>query len=268
MAFPGRKSGSTLRSAVTCEAEQGVCAVCYGQNLSRGARAEIGDAVRVIAALAIRSPDPLPEGRLHKGNCVLPGKSLRSKSCDTATRSELLCLKDTLVVEREGEKDPHELLRILGVQATARYLIEEAQQLLVSLGFSLADQHLEVIVRRMLRWIEIKEGGAARLIEGQRISQERFRALIQEANARQALPPVGARVLCGGTEAAQQQESFIDAFYERQPRALVDAALAGARADLRLGSGAVALGLRWARARKRKHQTSEAKSSGVLTGVN
>lgn len=127
-----------------------------------------------------------------------------------------------------GSINPHDILRILGVDATQRYLVYEVQKVYKSQGVEINDKHIEVIVRQMLRKIKIEDPGDADLLPGDYIDVNLFEDQnnrIAQANGKQAL---GKPVLMGITKAALATESFLSAAsFQETTRVLTDAAIKG-----------------------------------------
>ncbi len=134
----------------------------------------------------------------------------------------------------DGEPNPHDILRLQGVEPLADYLVREIQDVYRLQGVKINDKHIEVIIRQMLRKIEIKDPGDTRLLKGEQLDRARLIELNQEMermNKKQAeLTPV----LLGITKASLATESFISAAsFQETTRVLTEAAVRGLRDDLR-----------------------------------
>ncbi|MGI6690270.1 MAG: DNA-directed RNA polymerase subunit beta' [Christensenellales bacterium] len=128
----------------------------------------------------------------------------------------------------DGSINPHHLLRILGVKAVQEYLLREVLSVYHSQGVGIADKHIEVIVRQMLRKVRIEDGGDTNLLPGSLVDIFAF----EEANERiireDGQPATAKRVLLGITKASLATESFLSAAsFQETTRVLTDAAIKG-----------------------------------------
>lgn len=128
----------------------------------------------------------------------------------------------------EGSVNPHDVLRIKGVQGVKNYLLSEVQKVYRLQGVDINDKHLEVVVRQMTRKIKIEESGDTELLPGTMIDIFDY----DEENARvEALggkPAVGKVALLGITKAALATDSFLSAAsFQETTRVLTDAAIKG-----------------------------------------
>ncbi|HWZ63067.1 MAG TPA: DNA-directed RNA polymerase subunit beta' [Steroidobacteraceae bacterium] len=134
----------------------------------------------------------------------------------------------------DGEPNPHDILRLQGVEALANYLVREIQDVYRLQGVKINDKHIEVIIRQMLRKTEVQEAGETTLLRGEQL--DRARALDVNDRAQQGgkkaarLQPV----LLGITKASLATESFISAAsFQETTRVLTEAAVRGLKDDLR-----------------------------------
>ncbi|TLZ20002.1 MAG: DNA-directed RNA polymerase subunit beta' [Gammaproteobacteria bacterium] len=134
----------------------------------------------------------------------------------------------------DGEPNPHDILRLQGVEALANYLVREIQDVYRLQGVKINDKHIEVIIRQMLRKTEVQEAGETALLRGEQL--DRSRALDINDRAQQdgkkaaRLQPV----LLGITKASLATESFISAAsFQETTRVLTEAAVRGLKDDLR-----------------------------------
>jgi DNA-directed RNA polymerase subunit beta' len=134
----------------------------------------------------------------------------------------------------DGEPNPHDILRLQGVEALANYLVREIQDVYRLQGVKINDKHIEVIIRQMLRKTEVQAAGETSLLRGEQL--DRSRALDINDRAQQdgkqsaALQPV----LLGITKASLATESFISAAsFQETTRVLTEAAVRGLKDDLR-----------------------------------
>jgi DNA-directed RNA polymerase subunit beta' len=128
----------------------------------------------------------------------------------------------------EGVKNPHHTLRVLGREATERYLLSEVQRVYRSQGVNINDKHFEVIVRRMLSKVQITDSGDTELLPGElvnRLGLEDVNREVVEAGGR---PAKGWPVLLGITKASLNTESFLSAAsFQHTIRVLSGAAVEG-----------------------------------------
>ena len=140
--------------------------------------------------------------------------------------------KGELIVD--GPVDPHDILRLKGVEELARYIVDEVQEVYRLQGVRINDKHIEVIVRQMLRRVNITHPGNTRFITGEQV--ERAEVLIEnermlEQDKEEALYEY---VLLGITKASLSTDSFISAAsFQETTRVLTEAAIMGKRDDLR-----------------------------------
>ncbi len=134
----------------------------------------------------------------------------------------------------DGEPNPHDILRLQGVEPLANYLVREIQDVYRLQGVKINDKHIEVIIRQMLRKIEIVEIGDTPFLRGEQMD----RARVLEANDRVTkegrLPAIADPILLGITKASLATESFISAAsFQETTRVLTEAAVRGMKDDLR-----------------------------------
>jgi DNA-directed RNA polymerase subunit beta' len=134
----------------------------------------------------------------------------------------------------DGPADPHDILRLLGVEALARYITDEVQDVYRLQGVKINDKHIEVIVRQMLRRIQIADAGDTKFIPGEQVE----RAEVLEENERvekeAKKPATYDYMLLGITKASLSTDSFISAAsFQETTRVLTEAAIMGKRDDLR-----------------------------------
>ena len=134
----------------------------------------------------------------------------------------------------DGPSNPHDILRLLGVAELAKYITVEIQDVYRLQGVSINDKHIEVIVRQMLRKVEISDAGDSTFIPGDQVELVR----VLEENARleqeEKFPAKYERLLLGITKASLATESFISAAsFQETTRVLTEAAVTGKRDYLR-----------------------------------
>jgi DNA-directed RNA polymerase subunit beta' len=276
-----------VRSVITCEAEIGVCAKCYGRSLASGRMVEIGEAVGIVAAQSIGEPgtqltmrtfhtggvagedithglprvQELFEARKPKGEAQiteLAGEVSIEDDDEKHVRRILVTSEDGDMVEylvsfrarltvtsgdrvevgqqlTEGSVNPHEKLRVEGLLALQTHLVDEVQQVYRSQGVTIHDKHIELIVRQMLRKVQIIEPGDSDFLPGDMVSRKRFEAENAEVVENGGAPASARPVLLGITKASLATDSWLSAAsFQETTRVLTDAAI-GAKSDPLLG---------------------------------
>lgn len=133
----------------------------------------------------------------------------------------------------DGSPDPHEILRLLGVDALANYIVNEVQDVYRLQGVKINDKHIEVIVRQMLRKVIITSAGDTRFLVGEQVDIADVKAA-NEKLAPEKMPALYGPVLLGITKASLATESFISAAsFQETTRVLTEAAVSGKRDNLR-----------------------------------
>jgi len=134
----------------------------------------------------------------------------------------------------DGPVDPHDLLRLLGVEELARYIIDEVQDVYRLQGVKINDKHIEVIVRQMLRRIEIDEPGDTPFIQGEQVERAELLEENEKAQKEGKKPATFRYMLLGITKASLSTDSFISAAsFQETTRVLTEAAIMGKRDELR-----------------------------------
>jgi len=128
----------------------------------------------------------------------------------------------------DGNPDPHDILRILGIEELANFLVNEIQEVYRLQGVPINDKHIEVIVRQMLQKVEILEPGDTGLIKGDHLDKSEFDIENAKTEARGGRPAITQPVLLGITKASLQTRSFISAAsFQETTRVLTDASVHG-----------------------------------------
>ena len=128
----------------------------------------------------------------------------------------------------DGNPDPHDLLRIQGVEALAEYLVNEVQEVYRLQGVPINDKHIEVIVRQMLQKVEILDSGETTLIKGDHVDKAEAELENAKVEKRGGRPATMQPVLLGITKASLQTRSFISAAsFQETTRVLTDASVNG-----------------------------------------
>src|SRR5690606_32718115 len=134
----------------------------------------------------------------------------------------------------DGEPSPQDILRLLGVEPLAAYLVKEIQDVYRLQGVKINDKHIEVITRQMLRKVEITDAGNSKYLHGEQAEKQRVLEENVKVLARNELPAKYDPVLLGITKASLATESFISAAsFQETTRVLTEAAVRGTRDNLR-----------------------------------
>jgi len=137
------------------------------------------------------------------------------------------------IVERgdalmDGNPVPHDILRVMGVEALANYLIDEIQEVYRLQGVKINDKHIEVIARQMLQKVEITDPGETTFLSGELVDRLEFDAVNEKAAEEGLKPAEALPVLQGITKASLQTQSFISAAsFQETTRVLTEAAVSG-----------------------------------------
>jgi len=134
----------------------------------------------------------------------------------------------------EGDPEPHDILRLRGMEALARYITDEVQEVYRLQGVKINDKHIEVIVRQMLRRVQIMDAGDARFITGEQVERAEVLDENDRVLAEGKKPATYEHLLLGITKASLSTDSFISAAsFQETTRVLTEAAIMGKKDDLR-----------------------------------
>jgi DNA-directed RNA polymerase subunit beta' len=134
----------------------------------------------------------------------------------------------------DGEPNPHDILRLRGVEELANYLVREIQEVYRLQGVKINDKHIEVIIRQMLRKTEVTATGETALLRGEQLDRSRALAINDHARSDNKSVATLQPVLLGITKASLATESFISAAsFQETTRVLTEAAVRGLKDDLR-----------------------------------
>ena len=134
----------------------------------------------------------------------------------------------------DGPADPQDILRLLGIEALARYIVDEVQDVYRLQGVKINDKHIEVIVRQMLRRVQISDPGDTRFIPGEQVERSELLEENDAATAQDKRPALYENLLLGITKASLSTDSFISAAsFQETTRVLTEAAIMGKKDDLR-----------------------------------
>lgn len=168
--------------------------------------------------------NPETEGMPSMEYLIPKGRHITVHEGDFIKRGELLV---------DGNPVPHDILRILGVEALATYLVSEIQQVYRLQGVPINDKHIEVIVRQMLQKYEIQSSGDTPLIVGEQVDRTEFESINRATEAAGKIPAAGVPVLQGITKASLHTKSFISAAsFQETTRVLTEAAVSGKMDEL------------------------------------
>jgi DNA-directed RNA polymerase subunit beta' len=134
----------------------------------------------------------------------------------------------------DGPADPQDILRLLGIEELARYIVDEVQDVYRLQGVKINDKHIEVIVRQMLRRVVVESVGDSSYIKGEQVERSEILNTIDALHAEGKIAPTFSNVLLGITKASLSTDSFISAAsFQETTRVLTEAAIMGKRDELR-----------------------------------
>ena len=179
----------------------------------------------------------------------------------------------------EGPADPQDILRLLGIEALATYIVDEVQDVYRLQGVKINDKHIEVIVRQMLRRVQIADAGTTKFIQGEQVERSELLIENERVVAEGGLPAKHDNVLLGITKASLSTDSFISAAsFQETTRVLTEAAIMGKRDELRglkenvivgrLIPAGTGLAFHKARANKKVHEQNRAQQEAELFGTS
>jgi len=128
----------------------------------------------------------------------------------------------------DGARSPHDILHVLGEQELQKFLVDEIQEVYRLQGVNINDKHIEIIIRQMMRWMEVDEVGDTNFIVGERVDKFKFQAENERVIASGGQPAKGHPLLVGITKASLSTDSFISAAsFQETTRVLTEAAIEG-----------------------------------------
>ena len=134
----------------------------------------------------------------------------------------------------DGPADPQDILRLLGMEELARYIVDEVQDVYRLQGVKINDKHIEVIVRQMLRRVVIENVGESAYIAGEQVERSALLDMNDALQAAGKIPATFSNLLLGITKASLSTDSFISAAsFQETTRVLTEAAIMGKRDELR-----------------------------------
>jgi DNA-directed RNA polymerase subunit beta' len=165
-----------------------------------------------------------PEGAVHE-ELVAKEKNILVHEGQVVNRGELVV---------DGSADPQDILRLLGIEELARYIVDEVQDVYRLQGVKINDKHIEVIVRQMLRRVQITNSGDSGYIAGEQVERSELLNTNERLRGEGKVPATHADVLLGITKASLSTDSFISAAsFQETTRVLTEAAIMGKRDELR-----------------------------------
>ncbi|MAY57407.1 MAG: DNA-directed RNA polymerase subunit beta' [Gammaproteobacteria bacterium] len=169
--------------------------------------------------------ESLPDGSTHYETLIPKWRAMTVFEGEFIEKGEVVS---------DGPPSPHDILRLKGVQALAEYIVNEVQEVYRLQGVRINDKHIEVIVRQMLRKVEITDAGDSSLIRGEQVT---ITQVLEENDRLREAGKIEARYqrqLLGITKASLATESFISAAsFQETTRVLTEAAVTGKRDHLR-----------------------------------
>ena len=266
-----------IRSVFTCHSKTGVCAKCYGKNMSNNQPVQTGEAVGIIAAQSIGEPGTqLTMRTFHTGGIASTGditqglprveelfEARKPKHAaivceyngvvDIVEKDKIIHVivntdegetKDytipfgTGVIVKQGEKVvpgtvltsgsvyPQDILKTQGVKGVQDYILREIQSVYRSQGVDINDKHVEIIVRQMMKKVQVENPGDTDILPGEKLDLYRFEEETTKALDAGLRPPVGKRILLGITKASLAKESFLSAAsFQETAKVLTEAAI-------------------------------------------
>jgi DNA-directed RNA polymerase subunit beta' len=172
----------------------------------------------------------------------------------------------------DGPADPQDILRLLGAEELARYIVDEVQDVYRLQGVKINDKHIEVIVRQMLRRVVVESVGDSSYIAGEQVERSEILDTNDALRAADKIPPTYSNLLLGITKASLSTDSFISAAsFQETTRVLTEAAIMGKRDELRgLKENVIVgrlipagTGMAYHQARKAKDQMDEAERRAI-----
>lgn len=236
-----------LQPETTILVEQGQ-EVYHGQTIARISREQqktqdiTGGLPRVVELFEARKPKDLAvvseiAGEVRFGK-LYKGKQTIEVVPDHGSPRTYLIPKGTMITVQEGEYvsaneeltegfvNPHDILAIQGRKELARYIVDEVQMVYRTQGVSIHDKHVEMIVRQMLRRVQITEVGDSEFLIEQAVTREEFQAENERVIAAGGAPAHAKDLLLGIAKAALSTDSFISAAsFQETTKVLTEAAL-------------------------------------------
>ncbi len=266
-----------IRSIFTCKSKTGVCAKCYGKNMSNNNPVQIGEAVGIIAAQSIGEPGTqLTMRTFHTGGIASTGDITQGLprveelfEARKPKHAAIVCEhsgevtieeKDKIIhvivkTDENEEKDytipfgtgvivktgdkvepgtilttgsvyPQDILKNKGIKGVQDYILREIQSVYRSQGVDINDKHVEIIVRQMMKKVQVENPGGTEILPGEKVDVHKFEEETLAALDNGLVPPQGKRILLGITKAALAKDSFLSAAsFQETARVLTEAAI-------------------------------------------
>ena len=266
-----------IRSVFTCRSKHGVCAKCYGKNMSNGLPVQKGEAVGIIAAQSIGEPGTqLTMRTFHTGGiastgditqglprveelfearrpkhaaivCEVSGIAMVEEkdkqihvviNCDDGSVKDYAIAFGYGVLVKNGDRVepgkiltngsvyPQDILKTQGVKGVQDYILREIQTVYRSQGVDINDKHVEIIVRQMLKKVQVENPGDTDVLPGEKLDLYKFEEENLKALEEGKRPASGKRTLLGITKAALATDSFLSAAsFQETARVLTEAAI-------------------------------------------
>ncbi len=186
------------------------------------------------------------DGIVHIENTVRGLRKLTIENEETGDKKTYSISTQRYVNVRDGDRvkagealidgliNPHDILAILGENALEKYLVDEIQEVYRKQGVTINDKHIEVIVRQMLKKVQVEDPGDSDFMPNEEVYKTDFNKVQQEMIRDGKQPPRGRSIMQGITKAALNTESFISAAsFQETTKVLTDAACSGKTDHLR-----------------------------------
>ncbi|MEY3011518.1 MAG: hypothetical protein RIT45_253 [Pseudomonadota bacterium] len=254
--------GEIIRNARTGALAQYALPASANLVVQEGTRVRPGDTLAKVAMEQAKAKDivgglprvaELFEARKPKDAAVMSevdgvisfGKSVKGKQRiivlpEYGQAREYLIPKGKHVLVQEGDRvragdplvdgslNPHDILHVLGIEALAKYLVDEIQEVYRLQGVKINDKHIEVVVRQMLRWVRVTKTGDTNFMVDQQVTKQQFDEENQRVLRNGGKPASGEPLLLGITKASLSTTSFLSASsFQETTKVLTEAALAG-----------------------------------------
>jgi len=226
-----------VRSVLTCKAQKGVCARCYGFDVGSRMPAGTGDAVGIIAAQSIGEPGTqLTLRTFHSGGtAVFAGVKLASMPREAIRTMDItgglpaaIDLFEARKPGNAGEVNLHDLLRVDGFAVLWKYVLDEAQKIYRQQGVVINDKHFEIILKQMTGFVQITDQGESRFLKGETIQKSEFGRECERTRSKGLKSPAAVPVLLGISQIPLFSKSFLaSAAFQRTTAVLADAAFEG-----------------------------------------
>jgi DNA-directed RNA polymerase subunit beta' len=189
-------------------------------------RVEFGGVSRGMKKLLVVAEAGLAEAASESKEYLIPqGKHLHVQEGDYVHAGDRLT---------EGPVNPHDTLKIKGIQAVQEYLVNEIQEVYRLQGVRIDDKHIETIVRQMLQKVRIEDPGDTNFLEGEQVDKMLLKAEQQRVEAEGGQPATYQPLLLGITKASLSTQSFISsASFQETTRVLTEASVLGMTDHLR-----------------------------------